>query len=298
MEWRTLAVAGAIYGGIASVVVGHNHLPWVVAVLLLGILLAWHGSLQHEAIHGHPFRRKWANDLLAWPPLALRLPYHVYRKSHIAHHECESLTDPFDDTESYYVDAARWHRMSRVRRWLLLAHHTLAGRMVLGPPVEIMRILSLNARTIRSGDWRLGLVWAGHVAASAAVLAVVTLMAGMPWWQYLLALYPAHSLTLVRSYLEHRFVDGDATRSAVVRSGPFFSLLFLNNNLHHTHHAEPGVPWYRLPARAATLNDTETAAGGAGAYRSYVDVFRRYLFRRFDHPVHPAQRIDGFSPAH
>ena len=51
----------------------------------------------------------------------------------------------------------------------------------------------------------------------------------------------------VRSFAEHRFVDG-GTQSAVVRAGPVMSLLFLNNNLHLSHHARPGVPWYQLPA--------------------------------------------------
>ena len=101
--------------------------------------------------------------------------------------------------------------------------------------------------------------------------------------------YLGHSLTLVRSYCEHRWVQG-ATRSAIVRSGRVFGLLFMNNNLHHAHHAEPGVPWYELPARATATGALAEASAGAGLYRGYLDVARRYLLRPYDHPVHPAQR--------
>ena len=83
-----------------------------------------------------------------------------------------------------------------------------------------------------------------------------------------------------------------ATRSAIVRSGRVFGLLFLNNNLHHAHHAEPGVPWYELPARAAATGADAAAAEGAGLYRGYLDVARCYLLRPYAHPVHPVERAE------
>ena len=67
----------------------------------------------------------------------------------------------------------------------------------------------------------------------------------------------------------------------MVSAGPVMSLLFLNNNLHHTHHARPGVPWYGLPGRPLAL-DGDGAPRGAGLYAGYGDVARRYLFRPFD----------------
>jgi fatty acid desaturase len=72
-----------------------------------------------------------------------------------------------------------------------------------------------------------------------------------------------------------------------VEAGPLLALLFLNNNLHHTHHARPGAPWYRLPSLARTLRSAEVAAVGAGRYRSYTDVVRRHFARPLDGPVHP-----------
>ena len=292
VEWRTVAVAAAVHGCWLAAVASHGALPWPLTVLALAVVTAWHGSLQHETIHGHPFRSRRLNALAGSAPVSLRLPYLVYRRYHLAHHVCADLTDPTDDSESFYVSAERWASMGRVRRALAVAHHTLLGRIVLGPPREVARVLAHQARQIRRGDRELARWWAWHVPAAAALLTFVAAVMGMPLWQYLLgAVYLGHSLSLMRSYCEHRWVHG-ATRSAVVRSGPVFGLLFLNNNLHHAHHAEPGVPWYRLPGRAAATGADAEAAAGAGLYRGYLDVARRFLVRPFDHPVHPRDRVD------
>ena len=290
VEWRTVAVALAVYGAWLAVLALHGVTPWPVTVAALGLIAAWHGSLQHETIHGHPFRSRRLNALLAWPPVSLHLPYLVYRRYHWDHHDCAELTDPIEDSESFYVSAEQWEFMGRFRRTFLLAHHTLAGRLVLGPPRYIAGVLVHQARAIRRGDRELARWWSVHVVAAAALVTFVVAVMGVPWWQYLLgATYLGNSLTLMRSYCEHRWVDG-ATRSAVVRSGRFFSLLYLCNNLHHVHHADPAVPWYRLPAVAEATGGYEEAEAGAGLYRGYFELARRFGVRPFDHPVHPAQR--------
>ena len=290
VEWRTVAVAVAVHGLWLAAVALHASTPWPLTVVALAVATAWHGSLQHETIHGHPFRSRRLNSLVGSLPISVRLPYHVYRRYHLAHHDCADLTDPTDDSESFYVSAESWETMGRMRRAVVLAHHTLLGRMVLGPPREMARVLAHQAREVRRGDRELARWWSVHAVAAAALCAFVVAVMGIPLWQYLLgAVYLGHSLTLLRSYCEHRWVQG-ATRSAMVRSGPVFGLLFLNNNLHHAHHAEPGVPWYKLPARVAATGADGQAAAGAGLYGGYLDVARRYLVRPYDHPVHPSQR--------
>ena len=69
------------------------------------------------------------------------------------------------------------------------------------------------------------------------------------------------------------------------------SLLFLNNNLHVTHHERPGEPWYRLPAMHRALGGDAEASSGAGLYASYVELARRYAFRSFDEPVIPSDGL-------
>ena len=124
----------------------------------------------------------------------------------------------------------------------------------------------------------------GHVVGVAGVLFVVR-SSGLPVWAYVVGVsWGGGALSLLRSFAEHRHVD-HGTRSAVVHCGRFFSLLFLNNNLHHTHHAQPWVPWFELPAAHSALDGDRAAAAGAGLYRGYGEIVRRYLVVPFDRPV-------------
>ena len=123
-----------------------------------------------------------------------------------------------------------------------------------------------------------------HVAAVSAVVLVVW-TSGLPLWVYVAGVaWGGGALSLLRSFAEHRLPD-EGTASAVVRAGPVLSLLYLHNNLHHTHHARPGVPWYELPAVHVALDGDGAAAGGAGLYDGYTDVVRRYLFHPLSDPV-------------
>ena len=162
--------------------------------------------------------------------------------------------------------------------------------MLLGPLVENASMVRRDVSSIRSGDRPLLRWWSVHLATATLLFWLVVRVAGMPWWTYLLGVYLGNGLGLVRSYCEHQWADGGATRSIVVRAGWFFRLLFLNNNLHHTHHAEAGVAWYRLPELADRIGSDDLAAAGAGLYTGYGQIFRRYLVHPFDHPVDPGER--------
>jgi fatty acid desaturase len=286
IEWPTVLVAVGVHGLWLAPLVLHRHLPLPVVVAALAVAIAWHGSLQHEVIHGHPFHRRAADDALASLPLSLWLPYPIYREHHLAHHLDRNLTDPFDDPESYYVTGVQWAAMTPLGRRLLVANRTLLGRLVIGPAFLFVGFVG-QQRDERHREPRLSQWWIGHVVAVGVLLTIVVRGFGLPLWQYLLAAYMGRSLSLVRSFCEHRYVEGEASRVAVVRAGRFFSLLFLHNNLHHTHHERPALAWYELPAAAVELGSDDIAAAGAGWYDGYVDVARRYLLHPFDQPVHP-----------
>ncbi|HCV35877.1 MAG TPA: fatty acid desaturase [Acidimicrobiaceae bacterium] len=289
-EWPTLVVATALYTSWLAIVVWHEVLPWPATLLLLAIVIAWHGSLQHELLHGHPFAKQHVNEAIGSIPLSLRLPFRVYQRSHLDHHACGDLTDPTTDTESFFVTAATWERLPAPGRWFLLAHHTLLGRMLLGPIMENVSVARRDITAIRDGDHPLLHWWIVHLVTAGAVLWLVVAVAGVPVWIYLLAVYVGNSLALVRSYCEHQWVEGDATRSVMVRSGWIFSVLFMNVNLHHTHHEQAGVPWFDLPDLADRLGSDDLAAVGAGFYTGYGEIFRHHLLHPFDHPVHPLER--------
>jgi fatty acid desaturase len=172
----------------------------------------------------------------------------------------------------------------------------MVGRLSAGSVHSIGQYLLNECRNVRS-DRRARRRWTAHLAAVVALGWWLFVIVGVPVWEYLLGfVLLGQSFTLLRSFVEHCAV-AEGTRSAVVKAGPVMSLLYLNNNLHHTHHAQPSVPWYQLPALHRQLEGDVVAAQGAGLYRhGYVDVARRNLVRPFcqpDHPLSPGARPFG-----
>ena len=82
IEWPTLVVALAIYAGYAALTLAYHGLPWWVILPAGGFLLAWHGSLQHEVVHGHPTPWRRVNRALVFPSLWLWMPLEVYADTH------------------------------------------------------------------------------------------------------------------------------------------------------------------------------------------------------------------------
>ena len=282
-----MGVAAVIGGGFAAVLLGHERMPLGVTLAALALLGAWYNSLQHEVIHGHPTPWRHVNTVFASVPLGLVVSFGQYRDSHLAHHREPELTDPARDPESFYVSAEAWQRSGPARRAMHQALRTLAGRLVLGPFVFAWRHWRWSLAATHTATKVVRVI--GHVAGVVAVVLVVR-ASGLPVWAYVAGVaWGGGALSLLRSFVEHRNVD-EGTRSAVVRCGPLFALLYLNNNLHHTHHAQPWVPWFELPAAHEALDGDRIAAAGAGLYRGYGEIARRYLVVPFDRPAVFAER--------
>ncbi len=280
----TVAVVALFWVSIMSVVLLRRHLPTAGVIAGLAVLGGLYMSLQHEIIHGHPTPSRRLNWLLVSAPLGMTQPFDRYRDTHLAHHEAD-LTNPVDDPESYYVTPAAWGSAGGAQRLLLRANRTLAGRLTVGPFLSLVRMVRSDLRIVRGRRdvWR---AWLLHVVAVGLLIVALRAVA-MPVWIYLVGfVLGGASFTSLRSFVEHRAADG-APRSAVVRSGWFFSLIFLNNNLHYTHHRLPGASWFRLPELTRSIDAEAVVADGAGCYRGYHEVARRFLFRPFDQPVYP-----------
>jgi fatty acid desaturase len=303
VDWRTLTLAATIFAAWVGALLSFGAIPLPVAVVLLGVATAWHSSLQHELIHGHPFRNPRWNAALGWLPLGLWLPYGAYLDSHIRHHRNEILTDPLNDPETWYRSHASWLNESTPMRAVLWINRTLAGRIVVGPWLSILGFVRSEFRHILKGDVHRFRQWSAHVPLAAGVIAFAVGVCGIPLWAFLLGdVYVGTALILIRSFAEHRWVPGTATKSAVVRAGFGWRMLYLNNNLHHAHHEQPALAWYLLPEAADAMNAGETAEAGAGFYDGYREVFRKFTFRPFDQPLHPAEgsldawRLTGTTP--
>ncbi len=289
VEWPTLALIAATYALWSLALWVLPGLSLWLAIPVAALAIAQHSSLQHEVIHGHPFRSAALSTALIWPPLTLAVPYLRFRDTHLAHHRDSMLTDPYDDPESNYLDPAVWDRLPSLAKAVLRFNNTLAGRIVVGPIVGQIAFMAGDARAVGRGDTAVIRGWLWHVPAVASVTLVVT-ASPMPVWAYLAAAYIALSLLKIRTFLEHQAHEKARGRTVIVEDRGPLALLFLNNNLHVVHHMHPRVPWYGLPAVYARNPARYGEINEGYRYRSYGEIFRRYFLRPKDPVPHPLWR--------
>jgi fatty acid desaturase len=297
IEWPTLALAAVIYGGWIAMTWWHDLVPMWLLIPVGAWLVAWHSSLQHELLHGHPTASARINHALGFPPLSLWLSYGRFRASHLRHHRDEHLTDPLDDPESAYVEPGRWQNLNPLCRALIRAQTTLLGRLVLGPAWIAGNFLLAELRGIAAGDRARMRTMIGHLCGIMLVALWVKTACDMSLWFYLLAIvYPGTSLLLIRSFAEHRAADQVGERTAIVENAWLLGPLFLFNNLHAAHHERPKLPWYRLPRWYRANRDRLVAQNCGQVYNGYGEVFRRFLVSPHHAPAHPS-RAACLSPA-
>ena len=284
-EWRTLLVVVAVYGLTVLTVLRYEVLtPWL-AIPMLAVLGAWHLSMQHEVLHGHPFKNQFLNDAIGGIPVTLWIPYLAFKKDHHEHH-LSDLTNPALDNESYYVSQEQWDKAGRIRRAAWTANRTILFRIFVWTIVSTMTyVLSVLKRAARNEKSdRLAVVL--HVVGVVFVVYLVSL-SNMPLWQFALGtVYGGRILNAIRPFPEHKYQSGVETRTAMIMAGPFMSLLMLNNNLHVAHHDEPGVPWYGYHKLMNRVNAVERARDAGLLYEGgYAEVFRKFSFKPVDSPV-------------
>jgi fatty acid desaturase len=293
IEWRTLAVIVCFWLAISATVGFSSHLPTVVKLGALSLLGAFFGSLQHEVIHRHPTPWLAVNRMFVIVPLQLFMPFERYRITHLQHHDCD-LTDPFTDPESYYLSRSEWQRSGRLLQMIFRGNRMLVGRLSYGPGLTMIRYWAADLRLCLR-DRTLAGVWLRHLVSCCVVVWLIV-ASPLQLWVYLVGfVYGGLALTLLRSFAEH-CADHGIERTAVVATGWFFSLLFLNNNLHIAHHDQPHLAWFQLPEVGRRHSVIERARQGGGYYTGYLDVTRQYGLRQFCQVVHPYQDASVESP--
>jgi fatty acid desaturase len=262
-------------------------MPWWATFALLTWFGAWHLSLQHELVHGHPFRNSKLNAALASLSLTMWVPFLSFKRDHISHHNT-TLTHPELDTESYYSMPERWQHSGRFLRSIYWANRTIAFRLTIWSVFSTVQYFFADAwRAIRNVN-NARSAWALHIPALIAVTYIVNNLAGMSMIEYLIGgVFASHSLNMMRSFAEHKTLGDESTRTAMIDAGRVMSLLMLNNNLHIAHHDEPSAPWYQVPEVAERLNAFERAQKIDALYKGgYGELLRRFTFKPYDQPVY------------
>ena len=291
IEWETMAVVVGVFGSFGLLTRFHSAIPVWLLIPVLGLVITWHGSMQHEIIHGHPTKWGKVNRFIGRTTFDLFTPFEHYRRVHLLHHRDQFLTDPSMDGESFYFTAERWADSGPTMRKILRAHHTLLGRLLLSPFLTLAGYVGDQMLQAVTGEHPDGegcprRRWAGHVPFVALTVAWLWFVEFSPL-TYFACVCVAISGVRLRSFAEHRWTPDGRPRTAMVHASPVFALLFLNNNLHVAHHFRMSVPWYQLPRLGRTIEADELARQGAGVYSGYFDVARQYGLRMFDEPVYP-----------
>lgn len=289
-QWRTWLLVPAVYAAWGLAAFSYDTLGHLAGSIFLILATCWFTSLQHELIHGHPSRSRRANRLMGLAPLAVWYPYELYRRSHLAHHRDELLTEPGIDPESNYIDDAAWQRLGRIFRPMWIAQRTVLGRFLLGPAMVIVPTWLDIVRRPLHRDFSQSRSWAVHLALVCAMLLALDRYAGIGPLRYLLTIgYPALGLAMLRSFYEHRPAVEAPHRVVINEAGLFWRILYLNNNYHAVHHERPDLPWYLvrrfyLDHRAEVLR-----RNGGFVIAGYLSLMTRYAMTTVDSPIHPAR---------
>jgi fatty acid desaturase len=288
VEWKTLGLIVAHWLAFGLVIFFWRELGWWIVAPAGAYLVCMHGSLPHEALHGHPTSSRLLNEIVVFAPLGLWFPYRRYRALHLKHHDNDHLTDPGVDPESYYMDPQAWSGCPAWLRVVYRANNTMLGRFVLGPAIAAMRLVAAESRRMARGDREVMLAWALHGLGGVIVWLWVSVVSGMPMWQYVAFIaYWGNALTMMRSYAEHRAHEQAGCRTIVVETHPVIGLMYLNNNLHMAHHERPGIPWYELPAYYRANKQRLLKDNCGYLMRGYGEIARRWAFKPKEPVAHP-----------
>jgi fatty acid desaturase len=289
-EWPTWALIVGVYVSWVLLMVYVKQLTWWLASPLGAIIICLHGSVQHELLHEHPSPWRGLNDMLAWPPLSLWIPYAQYRDYHRAHHQTATLSQPGLDPESYYLWREDWRTMSRFMRMLWHINYTFAGRMLVGPWLVVIQFFISEAKHLAKGSrshWR---SWSVHLLL-VTVLLLWLHSQGVIWWQYILfCVWPGLSLTLMRSYTEHRPGNNNHQSCAIVEGSWFTRILFMNVNLHQVHHEFPQLAWFMVHGHWRQNRHSILERNGGFYYRGYWQLMCQHMLRQKDSPVYPKNK--------
>lgn len=290
IEWPTIYLMIACYGlWIFAGLYVYALMP-VLALILMAVAVAFHSSLQHEVLHGHPTRSGVINELLISLPLGVFYPYRRYRHLHLKHHADERLTDPYDDPESYYRALGDWTKLPAPVKLLLSWNNTLMGRIIVGPALMVVGFIVSEFRLVAGGERKTRDAWVLHILGLVPMLAIVWFVFAIPLWIYVLtAVYWGLSIIAIRSYCEHQWSERPDGRTVIVEKSPL-ALIFLNNNLHFVHHKRPTAPWYDLPQIYSEQREEWQRMNGGYVFRNYFEILRAYAFRRKHEVVHPVLR--------
>jgi omega-6 fatty acid desaturase (delta-12 desaturase) len=236
-------------------------LTLLLAVPAAGLLVRLF-LIQHDCGHGAFFPYRALNDWVGRALGVLTLtPYDYWKRNHAIHHATSSNLDRRGIGDIDTLTIAEYRALPRTRRILYRLYRNAVVMFGLGAAYMFLLQHRLPLHQMRAG-WR---PWVSTMATNAAIALVV---AGMIWLvgtkPFLMVHVPimllAASMGVWLFYVQHQFEDvawsrngqWDAQGAALAGSSyydlpPVLRWFTANIGIHHVHHLNSRIPYYRLP---------------------------------------------------
>ena len=286
-----IAVNVAMLAGVPLLVSRSPAWGWVLLVPVLLTMPLW--SIIHEAIHGrlHP-DRQWNDRFGRALGVVFGAPFQLLRLGHLMHHRYNR--SPLCRMEIAPASPTPLRRAGYYGRLLggLYLGEFLASVLAILPDRLYRPVIRLafgdeapDGRTMWDGARRQLLEEPGRSRMRLDGLLVTLAFAGAfllygpHWWMLALALAErAFLISFFDNVYHYANPLDDVTAGYDLRLPPPLQALFLNFNLHGTHHRRADVPWTALPQTFRALG------------RGYKDGFARAALRQLSGPI-PEQAL-------
>jgi len=218
--------------------------------------------IQHDCGHGAFFRNRTVNSWVGRVLGVLTLtPFDYWKRNHALHHATSGNLDRRGIGDIDTLTVEEYRSLPLARRLLYRLYRSPPVMFVIGPAYMFLLQHRLPLHQMRDG-WR---PWVSTMATNAAI---VLMIAGLIWllgWRPVLMVHlpimvMAASMGVWLFYVQHQFEDTAWTRAtdwshynAAMAGSSFYDLpaplrwITGNIGIHHIHHLNSRIPYYRLP---------------------------------------------------
>jgi len=223
--------------------------------------------IQHDCGHGAFLKHRLANDWLGRVLGVLTLtPYDYWKRNHAIHHATSGDLDRRGIGDIEILTVAEYQARSPMGRALYRCYRNAFVMFGIGPAYLFLLQHRLPFHQMRIG-WR---PWVSTMATNAGIALIVALMIWLVGSRTFLSIelpimLAAASMGVWLFYVQHQFEnvmwrhDGDWSHSNAALSGSsYYDLPVVlrwftaNIGIHHVHHLNSRIPFYRLQQ---VLND-------------------------------------------
>ncbi len=246
---------------------------WPGLVPVQGILIIFSFSILHECTHQTPFRSAWLSECAGRiAGFLVGLPFLWFRYFHLAHHrhtndpaldpELQAASKP--DSTAQYLWAMSgipvW--AGQIRTLILIAAGRVQPDFTPGPAQNKMR----TEATIFVSLYALIGLYSLFVSTILLSTWILPVILGQPFLR----------LFLLAEHGRCPMVADMFENSRTTYASRLVRFLSWNMSYHAEHHANPNVPFYRLPEfnRLAAGALKTTSAGYPAFHRSYLNAIR------------------------